>query len=68
MTKYYLIALMVTYVINIIGMSLIVYFNVFKIESFLMGALLMAQTIKVSEHIHEIGKKHVESEKQSKTN
>lgn len=45
--KKYLIAFGITYIINLIGIYIIVYFKLFKFESFIMGAVLMAQTIKV---------------------
>jgi len=50
--KNYLIAFIITYIINVIGIGIIIYFNMFKFESFIMGAFLMAQTIKISEYIH----------------
>lgn len=48
----YLKAFIITYIINLIGIGIIVYFKLFKLEPFLMGAILMAQTIKLSEYIH----------------
>lgn len=48
----YIKAFLITYFINLIGMCIILYFELFKLESFLMGAILMAQTIKLSEYIH----------------
>jgi len=48
----YIKAFLITYLINLIGMCIILYFELFKLESFLMGAILMAQTIKLSEYIH----------------